>query len=155
MNTTTERDSGAAPRDDRPIVAIVDDVLHKTETLMRQELQLGIADAEGRLSVLRADLGAQLEQAKVDLTAKVIGGAIAFIGALTLTAAVVLLLTEAEVFDRHPWLAALIVGAVISVVGVVLLMRNVRAPHAPPEIVPKRAFESIQPDVKSIEKAIK
>lgn len=156
MNATYERESGGgqAALDDRPLAAIASDALQKTEMLIRQELQLGLADAEGRLTVLRADLGRQLAQLKLELTAKVIGGAIAFAGALTLTAALVLLLAEA--FERHPWLAALIVGLVITGVGVVLLMRDVSTPQpAAADLVPRRSFESIQHDVKSIEKAIK
>jgi Putative Actinobacterial Holin-X, holin superfamily III len=157
MNATYERESsdgGHAALDDRPLATIASDVLQKAEMLIRQELQLGLADAEGRLTVFRADLGRQLAELKLEMTAKVIGGAIAFAGALTLTAAVVLLLAKA--FERQPWLAALIVGLVVTGIGVALLMRKVSMPQpAATELVPRRSFESIQHDVKSIEKAIK
>jgi hypothetical protein len=143
----------APPVDPRPISAIANDVLHNTETLIRQELQLGLADAEGRLTVLRAELGDQVERLKLELSAKVIGGAVAFAGALTLTAAAVWLLAQA--FDHQKWLAALIVGVVVSAIGVALLLRKVSAPEEATALVRKHAFEATQHDVKSIEKAIK
>jgi hypothetical protein len=147
MNTSAE------PHDPRPIGAIANDVLHKTETLIRQELQLGLADAESRLVVMRAELGNELRQLKLELSAKVIGGAVVFAGALTLTAAAVWLLAQA--FEHQKWLAALIVGVVLGASGVALWLRKVSAPEQATALIREHTFEATQHDVKSMEKAIK
>lgn len=139
--------------DERPISEIVSDLWLNTETLIRQELQLGLADAEERAKKFKGELSEDVDQLKRELVLKAAGGAIAFVGLLSLTAALVLGLSE----TLPAWLSALIVGVVITGAGAVLLVRSVRAAELPDarELLPKRAARSVKEDVRTIQEATK
>jgi len=94
---------------ERELGAIVSDMWVNAEKLLRQELELGLAELS-----LRAD------KLKQGLLSAAIAGAFLFAGVLTLLATVVLGLSKV----MEPWLAALIVGSVVSGVGVTLLLRG-------------------------------
>jgi hypothetical protein len=146
-------ENGRAAGDERPISEIVSNLWLNTETLIRQELQLGLADAEQRAQRFKGELAEDVDKIKRELVLKAAGGAIAFVGLLSLTAALVLGLAEA----MPAWLSALIVGVVIAGVGVALLVRTVRAPELPDarELMPKRAARSLKEDVRTIQEATK
>jgi hypothetical protein len=137
--------------DGRPIGVIVTDLWEKTEKLVRQEMRLGLTEAEEKVEALKAELDDRLQTVKVEAAAKAIGGGVAIAGALTLVAAIVLLLA----MFMKPWVAALITGAVFTGVGVALLKREVKIPPAPDagDFVPKRTIESIKADTQAIEEA--
>jgi len=139
--------------DERPIAEIVRDLWLNTETLIRQEMQLGLADAEQRAQKFKGELSKDVDQLKRELILKAAGGAIAFAGLLSLTAALIMGLAEAI----PAWLSALIVGVVIAGVGVALLLRSVRAPELPDvrELMPNRAARSVKEDVRTIQEATK
>jgi hypothetical protein len=141
------------PKDERPIAEIVSDLWLNTETLIRQELQLGLADAEQRAQAFKAELDEDVAVLKRELIIKAAGGVVAFIGGLTLTASVVLLLAN----ELPAWLSALIVGLVISGAAAVMLMRTMRTPELPDarDLAPKRAAQSVKEDVNTIQEAIK
>lgn len=86
----------------REVGAIVADVWENAEKLVRQELELGLAELDRRV-----------EKLKIGLVTASIGGAVLYAGVLTLVAAVVIGLSNV----MAPWLAALIVGLVITGVG--------------------------------------
>jgi hypothetical protein len=139
--------------DPRPIGEIANDIWHRAETLLRQEMKLGITDAQERLQLLQRDVEKRIDALKVELIAKATGGLVVFIGVLTLTAAIVLLLAEV----MQPWLAALIVGIVVAGAGV-LLLRKPSEPLSPlhtSELLPKRALESTKTDIHEIQEALK
>jgi hypothetical protein len=140
------------PTDERPIGEIVSNLWLNTETLIRQELQLGLADAEQRVQVFKGQLDEELAALKRELAIKALGGAIAFIGALSLTAALMLLLAEV----MPAWVSAFIVAIVIAGGGV-LLMRNITlsAQLHPSEPIPKRSAQSLKTDVKTVQEATK
>lgn len=94
---------------ERELGAIVSDMWLNAEKLLRSELELGLAELS-----LRAD------KLKQGLLSAAIAGAFLFAGALSLLAAVVLGLSKV----MEPWLAALIVGGLVSGVGVTLLTRG-------------------------------
>ena len=94
---------------ERELGAIVSDMWTNAEKLLRQELELGLAELS-----LRAD------KLKQGLLSAAIAGAFLFAGVLTLLATVVLGLSKV----MEPWLAALIVGSLVTGVGVTLLMRG-------------------------------
>ena len=94
---------------ERELGAIVSDMWINAEKLLRQEVELGLAELS-----LRAD---KLKQGLLSAT---IAGAFLFAGLLTLLATVVLGLSKV----MEPWLAALIVGGLVTGVGVTLLMRG-------------------------------
>lgn len=141
------------PKDERPIAEIVSNLWLNTETLIRQELQLGLADAEQRAQAFKEQLNQEMAVLKRELIMKAIGGVVAFIGGLTLTAALVLLLAN----ELPAWVSALIVGLVITGAAAVLLMRSMRTPELPNarELAPKRAVQSVKEDVNTIQEAVK
>jgi hypothetical protein len=94
---------------ERELGAIVSDMWINAEKLLRQEVELGLAELS-----LRAD---KLKQGLLSAT---IAGAFLFAGFLTLLATVVLGLSKV----MEPWLAALIVGGLVTGVGVTLLLRG-------------------------------
>jgi hypothetical protein len=108
------------PADDtRPLGEIVSDLWHNTQVLVRQELTLGLAEIDQRVDTLKGDL-----------TRVTVGGAVLYAGVLSLVAALVMAL--AKVMDG--WLAALITGVVVGVVGFALLWRGKqRMTHASPK----------------------
>jgi hypothetical protein len=148
MNESRERSE-----DERPIAQIVSDLWLNTETLIRQELQLGLADAEQRARAFKAELNQDVAVLKRELIIKAIGGVAALVGGLTLTAAGVLLLAN----ELPAWLSALIVGLVISTAAAAMLMRAPRTPELPNarELAPKRAAHSVKEDVNTIQEAMK
>lgn len=95
--------------DTRPLGVIVSELWENTEKLARQELELGLAKVDRRVT-----------EVKRDLIAMTIGGAIMYAGILAVMAAIVLLLAKAI----DPWLSALIVGVVVSGAGYMLLQRG-------------------------------
>jgi hypothetical protein len=124
--TASSLDSeGHMAEPERPIGVIINDLWEKAEVLVRQEMRLGLTEAEERVGKLRRELGEQAIELKAELTAKLVGGAVLFAALLVLLAALTLLLAEAVA----PWLAALIVSAVVGVGGVLLLQRDWRPPH--------------------------
>jgi hypothetical protein len=86
----------------RELGAIVADVWENAEKLVRQELELGLAELDRRVDKL-----------KIGLATAAVGGAVLYAGVLFLLAAVVLGLSEV----MAPWLASLIVGGVVTGIG--------------------------------------
>lgn len=126
---------GAALHNQRDVGAIVAHVWENAEKLVRQELELGLAELDRRVDKL-----------KVGLTTAAIGGAVLYAGILVLLAAAVLGLSNV----MAPWLAALIVGGIVTAVGATL---GQRGSH--------KAAESAKPDehldrtVRAMKEAIK
>lgn len=94
---------------ERELGAIVSDMWVNAEKLLRQEVELGLAELS-----LRAD------KLKQSLLSAAIAGATLFAGLLTLLATVVLGLSKV----MEPWLATLIVGGLVTGLGVTLLLRG-------------------------------
>src|SRR4051812_20473795 len=86
-------DDGSA--DQRGLADIVADLWDKTETLLRQEMRLGIAEADEKLQTLKRDAERQLADLKAELIVKAMAGAVLFAGLLSLCAALILLLSKA------------------------------------------------------------
>ena len=94
---------------ERELGAIVADVWENAEKLVRQELELGLSEIDRRVDKL-----------KVGVTEAVIGGAVLYAGILVLLAAVVLGLSTV----LAPWLAALIVGVIVTGAGAFMSLRG-------------------------------
>lgn len=94
---------------ERQVGAIVADVWENAEKLLRAEVELGLAELDRRVDKL-----------KVGLTAATIGGAVLYAGVLVLLASVVLGLSKV----MQPWLAALIVGVLVTGAGVLMGQRG-------------------------------
>ncbi|WP_217913881.1 phage holin family protein [Miltoncostaea marina] len=124
---------------ERPIGDLLADFAHETTTLMSQEIEL--ARAEVGIQAKRAGAGAGMFGAAAAL-------ALAGLGALTACA----ILALAEVMDG--WLAALIVGAALLVVGGVLALigKKKMSQVAPP--VPERALTEMKRDVRAVQEGV-
>lgn len=109
------REPGMAPRDEmvtsgeREVGKIVADVWENAEKLVRQELELGLAEIDRRVDKL-----------KTGLMTAAIGGAVLYAGVLVLLAAVVMGLANV----MAPWLAALLVGVLVTGAGAFMSQRG-------------------------------
>ena len=72
------------------------------------------------------------------------GGVVVYLGALALTAAVILLLIDPV--GLKPWLAALLVGAVLIAAGAVMLQRGGKEIKRT-DPTPRRTLETIKEDI--------
>jgi uncharacterized membrane protein YqjE len=97
---------------------------------------------EGQLA--KSELQAKISRLTTDLISLATGGIVALIGALSLAAAVILLLIDPVGLD--PWLAALIVGVVLGGIGYFMLQKGLRDMK---EIdpTPQRTVESLKEDI--------
>jgi hypothetical protein len=103
-------------------------------TLFAQELEL-----------LKAETTEAIGDLQAATTSLAIGGAIAFLGVLFLLLSAVYGLSN--VVD--PWLAALIVGASVTLIGIVLLATG-RRKLAPANMAPRRTAASLRRDTEII-----
>ncbi|MGH8295607.1 MAG: phage holin family protein [Steroidobacteraceae bacterium] len=99
-------------------------------TLLRQELALATAEISRSMRVLLTGAASLA-----------VGGAVLFTGLLAMLAAAVLGLATV----LHPWLAALVIGAAVAVIGIVLVLIGVRALD-PSTLKPSRTAQSLRRD---------
>ncbi len=101
--------------------------------LVRQETQLAKTEMQQKLS-----------RVTTDLVSLATGGVVALLGGLALTAALILLLIDPV--GLAPWLAALLVGAVLAIAGGMMLRRGVTDLKRT-DPTPRRTVESIKDDI--------
>jgi uncharacterized membrane protein len=118
---------------ERSIGELFGELSQDVAMLVRQEAQLAKTEMQQKLSKVTSDL--------VSLAA---GGIVALVGGLALTAAVILLLVDPV--GMKPWLAALLVGAVLGIVGWVLLQRGMKDLKRT-DPTPRRTVETIKEDL--------
>lgn len=99
-------------------------------TLLRQELVLASAEVTRAMRLLLASAAALA-----------VGGAVLFAGILAMLAAAVLGLATV----LQPWLAALVIGAAVAVIGITLLSVSIRSLD-PATLKPARTTESLRKD---------
>src|SRR4051795_3426706 len=100
----------AGIKEDRSIVQLLRELTIETRTLLKQEVDLAKTEMTEKASRVGANLGALA-----------VGGAVAFLGALALLAAVVYgltsILSKLMSLGVAVWLAPLIVGGILAAVG--------------------------------------
>jgi hypothetical protein len=101
--------------------------------LVRQEVQLA-----------KSEMQQKITRATADLVSLATGGAVVLLGALALTAALILIL--AGPVGMAPWLAALLVGLVLAGGGYMMLQRGLRDLKRT-DPTPRRTVESIKDDI--------
>jgi hypothetical protein len=101
--------------------------------LVRQEAQLAKTEMQTKLSKITTDL-----------VALATGGVVALVGGLALTAAVILLLIDPV--GLNPWVAALLVGALMGIIGWVMLQRGLKDLKRT-DPTPRRTVETIKDDI--------
>lgn len=128
--------SGDRVRHDRTTGQLFGELSQDLMLLVRQEVQLAKTEVQVNLSGAIADL--------VSLAA---GGFVALIGALALVAAIILALIDPVGLD--PWLAALLVGAILTIGGYALLRGGLRDLRTM-DPAPHRAVHGIKQDIRML-----
>ncbi len=118
-------------REERSLGDLFAELASETTTLLRQEVKL--AKAEMTQSATEAGRG---------VAVLVAGGAVAYAGFLALLAAAIIGLWQAGL---EPWVAALIVGAVVAVIGIILVLRAKESLSAS-NLAPRRTVRTIKED---------
>jgi hypothetical protein len=128
------------PIDDRPqresTRGLLSQLADELTTLLRKEAALA-----------RVELSDALSQAKTGITSVAAGGAVLFAGLLVLLAAAVLGLSNV----LEPWLAALIVGAVVLIIGFVMLQMG-KSKLEPSAFRPERTQSSLRKDKEMVQR---
>lgn len=126
----------ARQADGPSIGELINDLSQDVTLLVRQEIQLA-----------KVEMQQKLTRITTDLASLVAGGVVATLGGLALTAAVILLLIGPV--GLSPWLAALIVGAVLGVTGLVLVRRGVTDLKRT-DPTPRRTLDTIRDDIELV-----
>lgn len=117
-------------RESQSIIELVRRFSEELLTLFRQEMALATAEISRTLRKLAAGVASIAA-----------GAAVLYAGFLTLLAAAVLGLSQVV----EPWLAALIVGGALTLIGIVLLMVGKKTVEAE-NLKPQRTVESLRED---------
>jgi uncharacterized BrkB/YihY/UPF0761 family membrane protein len=129
----------SAPRVEREsdsAAGLLSRLLGEVSTLFRKEIALA-----------KAEVSQAASEAKAGVISLVAAGAILFAAAIVLIAAIVLLLSEV----MEPWLAALIVGAALAVIGFVLLQSG-KNKLVPSSFKPERTQEALRKDKEMVQR---
>ena len=126
-------------RQERSVGELFGQLTQDLSLLVRQETQLAKTEIQEKIS-----------RASRDLVSLAAGGVVALVGGFALTAAVILLLVDP--IGLEPWLAALLVGALLAGGGYVMLRGGLRdLKRLDP--APRRTVESIKEDIQTREGA--
>ncbi|PWC44778.1 phage holin family protein [Azospirillum sp. TSO22-1] len=118
------------PRANRSLAGLFADLARDLTGLVRTELELA-----------KAELGEKAGQAAGGVAFIAAGGFVAFAGLLVLLACAVLALSLVV----QPWLAALIVGAVVVGIGAALMLMG-RSRLRPENLQPNRTLHTLRDD---------
>jgi uncharacterized membrane protein YqjE len=129
-----------APAGEPSIGDLFRQLAQDSTTLIRQEVALA-----------KVEMRENVRAAVRDMTMLAIGAGIAALGALVLTAFLVLILGEAL---ANYWLAALIVGAIYLLVGGVMAWSNLRSLRDS-ELKPEKTIDSLKEDREWIQQEIR
>jgi hypothetical protein len=120
--------------DDRSLGTLVADLTRESTTLVQQEVALA-----------RAEVSEKVSQVGTALASLIIGGLVLFAGLLKLLDAAIYGIGEMVPPDLGPWLAALIVGAIVAIIGMVMLQKG-RRNLKPEHLAPQRTVDSLKRD---------
>jgi len=121
---------------DRSVGELFGQLTQDLSLLVRQETQLAKTEIQEKIS-----------RAGRDVVSLAAGGVVALIGVLALTAALILLLVDPV--GLEPWLAALLVGALLAGGGYMMLRGGLRELKQL-DPAPRRAVESIKEDIQMV-----
>ncbi|ABA58070.1 phage holin family protein [Nitrosococcus oceani] len=133
------------PPENRSIISLLSELTQEVTTLVRQELELAKAEASEKVSQVGSGIGAV-----------VAGGAVAFGGFLVLLQALVYGLADilGEGNISPLWIASLIVGVVVLLIGYGLLKKgqsDLKAKH----LVPRRTTRSLRKDKNMVKEEVR
>lgn len=128
--TEVPRSSAEARAEAESTGGLLSRLMSELATLFRKEVALA-----------KAELTQAAAQTKRGVMAMAMGGAVLFAGAAVLLAAIVMLLAQV----MAAWLAALLVGALLAIVGLVMLQSG-KKQFNPAGLKPERTQESLRKD---------
>jgi hypothetical protein len=124
----------AVDKSEKSLPSLFSDLARETVDLVRQEMALA-----------RAEISEKITGAERGLVALVVGAVIILAGLMLLLQAVVNGLAMVLPEETAPWLAPLIVGAVVAVIGY-LMLKGARTKLQPDNLMPHRTVDSLRRD---------
>ncbi len=124
------KDTMNEPKNEKSIATLISELTTEMNTLFRQEINL-----------LKTELSEKVGQSQSGATKLVIGGAVTYAGLLFVLGAITLGLS---LFIAH-WLAALIVGAVVLVIGVSMISSGKSMLQAN-NLMPRKTMHQLEKD---------
>ena len=116
-----------------------------TPSLLRRLMNdVGVLFAQ-ELALLKAETSRSIGEMKAALASIAMGGAVLFLGLIYLSLAAVYALSNVVA----PWLAALIVGGGITLIGVIMLVAG-RSKLQPTAIAPRRTADALRKDTQMV-----
>ncbi|HET6521728.1 MAG TPA: phage holin family protein [Geminicoccaceae bacterium] len=135
---TTPNDPAFARKEDRSLAALFGDLTSELSALVRQEIALA-----------RAEISEKIGQIGAGIFSLAAGGMLILIGLFFIVQALVFgvaaILTNWVSGETAAWLAPLLVGLLVVVIGWVLLSKG-RSNLAAENLTPRRTAESLQRD---------
>ena len=122
--------------EERSIGELLGELSHDMGLLVRQEAQLA-----------KTEMQATLARVAADLRSLATGGVVIMVGGFALMTALILFLIDPV--GLKPWLSALLVGALMLILGLVLLGRGIRNLKAT-DPTPRRTVETIKEDIQGV-----
>lgn len=129
---------GREPPHGRTLVGLLSDLFRETSTLVHEEAQLA-----------KAEISEKVSQIGTGVAAIGAGGAILFAGFIVLLFAAVNALALFLPPDHAAWLAPLIIGLVVMIVGYIALAQGRREFKAE-SLKPSRSMESLRRDTQLV-----
>ena len=117
--------------DDRSLGELFSELTRQMTTLVRQEVELA-----------RTETTAKVSRIVQNAALLAVGGAVIYAGVLALVAAAIFLVATLGV---PGWVSALIVGALLVIVGFLLVQRGLSALRAD-DLAPRRTIETLEED---------
>jgi xanthine/uracil permease len=124
----------AIDKNDKPLPTLFADLTRETVDLVRQEIALG-----------RAEISQKISTAQNGVTSVAIGAAVVLAGLFIILLAAVSGLAMFLPPDLAPWLAPLIVGAVVAIIGYAMLKAG-SSKLKPENLMPHRTVDSLVRD---------
>jgi protein-S-isoprenylcysteine O-methyltransferase Ste14 len=124
----------AIEKNDKSLAALFSDLTRDTVELVRQEIALA-----------RTELSNKVSTAQAALASMAVGAAVILAGLFLLLQAVVQGVAMILPPEMAPWLAPLLVGAIVAAIGWAML-KGGKAKLDPDNLVPQRTVDSLRRD---------
>jgi hypothetical protein len=127
-----------APEQERSLMSLFSDLLRETSSLVHNEAELA-----------KVEISEKVSQVSNGLAELAIGGLIVFAGFIVTLIAIANGLAHILPPEQADWLAPLIVGVVVMVIGFIALQRG-RRNVKPENLAPERTMESMRRDAQMV-----
>jgi hypothetical protein len=127
-----------APDQGRSLIALFSDLWRETSTLVHEEAELA-----------KAEISEKVSQVGTGIAELAIGGLVAFAGFIILLMAASNGLMHLLPPEQADWLAPLIVGAVVCIVGVISVMRG-RSNMQAENLTPQQTLDTLRDNARMV-----